>query len=207
MADQTPHTTPKKDAEGFTLIEIMVVLAIIAIMASLALPRLKTYMISSHLEEAKPYLLQIASKEQLYYTRYGSYYTSSDEQDLEDNLGVNLRDASNFCFLVRSGNGTYISSSGDSAAEFEVWAVLLNTGGANVTTTVASSSVTCTTADSKNDPTGWVDTDTGNIGSTGRVVVLRYPPPDNDIDTTNRDGRTAVYLSWSNGISFTDALQ
>lgn len=195
---------PNIRRDGFTLIELMVVMAVIAILAVLALPQYRVQMIAGRLEEAKPYLLGIAAAERVYRNRSGSYLATTDEQDLEVTLGVDLADAGNFCFLVVTAD--FITNS--ATAEFEVWAVLRDSAATgNDTVTVDSTAVTCTAADQKRAATGWVQ-EAGEIGGVGRVVVLRYPPPTDGADLTNLDThRAAIVHDWMAGISTMDALQ
>lgn len=197
----------------------MVVMVILGLLASIGLPSLRLQILKGNLEEAKPYLMAIASKERIYFTQNGSYYANTDEQNLENTLGVDLKDAANFCFVVRTGTtqGSYISNTANTGAPntttesgFEVWAILRDDGGADSAVTVTPSTspaVTCTSADRKNSTEGWVNSDTGEVGSDGRVVVLRYPATVGGLDTSARNGRTGIFLDWINGITVTDALR
>ncbi|HZQ39989.1 MAG TPA: prepilin-type N-terminal cleavage/methylation domain-containing protein, partial [Rhizomicrobium sp.] len=58
---------------GFTLIELMIVVTIIGVLATIAVPIYRSYVQQAHLAEAKPYLLDIASKERSYKVRNGLY--------------------------------------------------------------------------------------------------------------------------------------
>ena len=51
---------------GFTLIELMVVVTIIGILASVAMPIFRGYVQEAQINEAKPYLLEIAAKQRSY---------------------------------------------------------------------------------------------------------------------------------------------
>ena len=202
--------------------ELMVVMIIIGILATMGLPYFGVYLLKGDLGKAQPYLLQIASKERIFRTRTGKYYHSSakKEQDFEDVLGVDLRDAGDFCFMVvckattdttcttqsDAGNSTtssggYIASKegGDPDIEFEVWAVLRSSTATSVS---GGPNGSCKVADDKLDPTGWVQS--SGRGKQGHVVVLRYPPPPDGVDNTSgHDGKKFV---WERGLSLTDAL-
>ncbi len=206
---------------GFTLIELMVVIVIVGILASMGLPYFQKQILKGQLEEALPYMQQIAAKERIYKVRNGSYlaestnYTSTaggylayDEDNLEATLGVDLKGAANFCFIVVTGatNTLTESSPATPAIDFEVWAVTRNTSynSTNEQDTVPTpGSMTCRTAGDgtgngeKDPPTGWVPS--SGAGSEGRVVILRYPPPANGISSDN------AYV-WTSGITFSNAL-
>lgn len=210
-----------KKQKGFTLVELMVVIVIIGVLASLGAPLFNNFLLTARAKDALPYLMQIASKERMYKIREGNYYIaatsgSQDEQLLESNLGVDLRDSADFCYVVvceancetatAAGNmaGTaYLTDAAPTTPtpEFEVWAILRTndgTNGANDTVT-STGSFSCVTADVKNDATGWVDTlASATAGSESRMIILRYPPP--------ADGISGAY-DWSAGITISDVIR
>jgi len=63
----------KKNESGFSLVELMVVVGIIGILASLALPKLQVFMAKSKQSEAKVVLPTIFSLEQSYYADNNSF--------------------------------------------------------------------------------------------------------------------------------------
>jgi Tfp pilus assembly protein PilE len=194
----------------------MIVVTIVAILASAAMPIFRGYVLEARLNEAKPYLLDIAARERIYKLRNGSYCCSGsglDETTMGTGLGIDLTATGNFCFVficrdsticsnAASTNFISASETGDPAVEFEVWAILRQTS----TTTVAGpQSSTCTMSSSKRIPTGWVQPSTSSLaGRQGRAVVFRYPPPPNGQDATN--GANSVKFSWIEGMSFSHAL-
>ena len=195
---------------GFTLIELMIVVTIIGILATIAVPTYRGYVQQAHLAEAKPYLLDIASKERSYKVRNGLYCCSGgtlSEATLTSGLNVDLNGTGNFCFVVICRDSTlcasttstaFISTSqaGDPTVEFEVWAILRAT---STTTVSGPQSTTCTMPTTKPTPTGWVQSaSSGLTGREGRVVVYRYPPPPNRRDSAA--GQDSVVFNWLEGI-------
>jgi len=57
----------KRNVTGFTLIELMIVVAVIAILASVAFPSYTRYMTRMHRAQAQSYLMQIAQRQQQYF--------------------------------------------------------------------------------------------------------------------------------------------
>jgi prepilin-type N-terminal cleavage/methylation domain-containing protein len=63
----------KKPFSGFTLIELMVVLAILATIASYVIPRFVNHRLDLKQSECKNYLEEIAAAEQVYFKKNGAY--------------------------------------------------------------------------------------------------------------------------------------
>jgi prepilin-type N-terminal cleavage/methylation domain-containing protein len=202
---------------GFTLIELMIVVTIIGILATIAVPVYRGYVRQAHLAEAKPYLLEIASKERGYKARNGTYCCSGgtlNETTLSSGLNLDLNGTGNFCFVVICRDATQCASTtstgfistaqaGDSTPELEVWAILR---GSNTTSVSGPQGTTCTMAATKPVPTGWVPSSgSGLPAREGRVVALRYPAPPNRRDSAA--GLDSVTFTWLDGISDSHALQ
>lgn len=70
---------------GFTLIEVMVTVAIIAILASIALPAYQNYVLRARRADGREMLQRIASAEERFYTNRNSY-----TDDLTGAGGLNM---------------------------------------------------------------------------------------------------------------------
>lgn len=78
---------------GFTLIELMVVVAIVAIIASVAVPSFQTQVRESRRAEGVAFAMDIASRQERYFTENSSYTS-----DLVDELGLPSTNSENGYF-------------------------------------------------------------------------------------------------------------
>jgi type IV pilus assembly protein PilE len=58
---------------GFTLVELVVAMVIVAVLAAIAIPSYSIYVLKSHRTEAKSALLDLASLEERYFSTAGTY--------------------------------------------------------------------------------------------------------------------------------------
>lgn len=67
----------KTRAAGFTLIELMVAVAIIGILSAIAMPAYNNYVKNSKRSQAKAVMLNLSMNEERYYTNNNAYYPAS----------------------------------------------------------------------------------------------------------------------------------
>ena len=63
-----------KNQQGFTLVELMVVVAIIALLAATAIPQFRKYQAKSRIAEGRLALAGVYTAEESYYAEYNNYY-------------------------------------------------------------------------------------------------------------------------------------
>lgn len=61
---------------GFTLVELMVVLLIVAILAAVAIPSYRQYVLRSHRTDAQRALMDVAARQERYYYSNNAYTSS-----------------------------------------------------------------------------------------------------------------------------------
>ena len=76
-----------QNSGGFTLIEVLVVVLIIGILTSIALPQYQRSVQKARLTEAAQVLKVLGDAEQVYYATYNRYATNLDELDVTPPAG------------------------------------------------------------------------------------------------------------------------
>lgn len=68
---------PAQRSRGFTLIEMMIVVVILAILAAIALPSYQKYVLRSHRSEGQALLSEAAARQERYFAQNNSYASSA----------------------------------------------------------------------------------------------------------------------------------
>ncbi len=197
--------------QGFTLSELMIVMAVMGTIAFMAIPRLNIAMLDAQVQEAVPWLTEIAAKNRMYMLENGLYCCGSStiqEDEIVSDLGVQLADVGDFCFVMICRDASLCETpvstdfiapaeADDPTIEFEVWAVLRSSSSGAIN---APNATSCTPATGKRDPSGWVRSSTsGDAGREGQVYVLRYAPPPDGRDAVQ--GAREINYEWLDGFS------
>ena len=82
-ATRAPGNLMKRPTTGFTLIELMIVVVLIAILAAFAFPAYGRYMMRMHRTQAQSYLMQIAQRQQQYFLDNRAFAPASTILGLE----------------------------------------------------------------------------------------------------------------------------
>ena len=79
----------RKYIQGVTLIELMMVVAIVAIIGAFAIPSYRDYVVRAHRADAQMVLMQIAAAQEKFYLANNSYCADADmADDPPDGLGI-----------------------------------------------------------------------------------------------------------------------
>lgn len=76
---QQRSNTSRRAGAGFTLIEVMIVVAIVAILAAIAYPSYMRYVQKSRRTDAKTALLDLATRQERYFTMNNTYVGAADK--------------------------------------------------------------------------------------------------------------------------------
>ena len=81
--------------QGVTLIELMVVVLVVGILASIAVPSYRAYLLRSHRVEATAALLNLAAAQEKFYLQNNTYTTKLEDAP-PDGLGLQAVTANDF---------------------------------------------------------------------------------------------------------------
>ena len=74
-----PFNPSSNHVRGFTLIEVMMVVAIVGILAAIALPNYSQYVMKGRRVDAKNALLDLAGRQERYFATHNQYTTTASE--------------------------------------------------------------------------------------------------------------------------------
>ena len=98
----------KRDERGFTLIELMIVIAIIGILAAIAIPQFSSYRKRAYNSAAESDLKNAATAEEAYFVDHQEYGT-------QDKLALNTSE--NMTLTAKGNANTYIIVASHSAGD------------------------------------------------------------------------------------------
>ena len=95
----------KRNSKGFTLIELMIVVAIIGILAAIAIPNFMSYQCKSKQSEAKTNLGAIATSMESYNAEFNKYVACADLKALQTNIGWQPKGTPKYTYSTTTAAG------------------------------------------------------------------------------------------------------
>ena len=99
-------------SRGFSLIELMIVVAIVAILGTIAYPSYQQYVLTSHRVEAKKMLLDAANRQETYFMDFNRYTSSAADLNISDDSESGF-----YHLVISAGTNTFILFATPSGAQ------------------------------------------------------------------------------------------
>lgn len=96
------------DQKGFTLIEVMIVVAIIGILAAIAYPSYDEYVKRGNRTEGQAFLQDVAARQERYFSQNNEYITADEDEDIAK-LGLSNANSPTDKYIIglAGGGGGY----------------------------------------------------------------------------------------------------
>lgn len=92
-----------ESSRGFSLIELMIVVAIVAILGAIGYPSYQRYLLSSHRVEAKEMLLDAANRQETYFMDFNQYASAAAALNM-----VDVSDSGYYHLVISAAGSSYI---------------------------------------------------------------------------------------------------
>lgn len=97
---------------GFSLVELMIVVAIVAILGTIVYPSYRQYLLTSHRVDAKKMLLDAANRQETYFMDFNQYTSSAADLNLSESS-----DAGHYHLVLSAAGNSFRLSATASGAQ------------------------------------------------------------------------------------------